>query len=102
MANNEISGPVVTTYLLKWLKNLKNRKFDYRAVFVPETIGSIAYLSKNYQKLKENVIAGFNITCVGDDNSYSFLPSRSGNTLSDIVAKHVLKHYAKAFKEYSF
>ena len=102
LANNEISGPVVTTYLLKWLKNLKNRKFDYRAVFVPETIGSIAYLSKNYQKLKENVLAGFNITCVGDDNSYSFLPSRNGNTLSDIVAKHVLTHYTKAFEEYSF
>jgi len=102
LANNEISGPVVTTYLLKWLKNLKNRKFDYRAVFVPETIGSIAYLSKNYQKLKENVIAGFNITCVGDDNSYSFLPSRNGNTLSDIVAKHVLKHHTKNFEEYSF
>ena len=102
LANNEISGPVVTTYLLKWLKNLKNRKFDYRAVFVPETIGSIAYLSKNYLKLKENVIAGFNITCVGDDNSYSFLPSRNGNTLSDIVAKHVLKHHTKNFEEYSF
>ena len=102
LANNEISGPVVTTYLLKWLKNLKNRKFDYRAVFVPETIGSIAYLSKNYQKLKENVIAGFNITCVGDDNSYSFLPSRDGNTLSDIVAKHVLKYHAQFFEEYSF
>jgi aminopeptidase-like protein len=102
LANNEISGPVVTTYLLKWIKNLKNRRFDYRAVFIPETIGSITYLSKNYQKLKENVTAGFNITCVGDDNAYSFLPSRNGNTLSDIVAKHVLKHHAKDFQEYSF
>ena len=101
MANNELSGPTVTTYLAKWIQS-QPREYTYRIIFIPETIGSITYLSKNYQKLKENVIAGFNITCVGDDNSYSFLPSRDGNTLSDIVAKHVLKHHAKTFEEYSF
>ena len=101
MANNELSGPTVTTYLAKWIQS-QPREYTYRIIFIPETIGSITYLSKNQQKLKENVSAGFNITCVGDDNAYSFLPSRNGSTLSDIVAKHVLKHHAKDFKEYSF
>lgn len=91
MANNELSGVVIATYLSKWLNQRKNY-YSYRIVFVPETIGSITYLSKNLDVLKNNVIAGFNISCVGDDRCYSYLPSRDGETLSDRVAKHVLKH----------
>ena len=46
MANNELSGPILSVFLSQWLKSLKNRKWSYRFIFVPETIGSIAYLSK--------------------------------------------------------
>jgi len=102
MANNEISGIAVTTYLAKWIKDLKKTKYSYRIIFVPETIGSIAYLSKNLKNMKDNIIAGFNITCVGDDRAYSFLPSRKGNTISDIVGKHILKWLDKKYIEYSW
>ena len=102
MANNELSGPTVATYLAKWLSDTKERYYTYRFVFIPETIGSITYLSKNYTHLKKKVIAGFNITCVGDDRSYSYLPSRNGNTISDKVAKHVLKWIEPNYKIYSW
>ena len=52
--------------------------------------------------MKKNIIAGFNITCVGDNRAYSFLPSRNGNTLSDEVAKHVLKWIDPNFKKYTW
>jgi aminopeptidase-like protein len=52
MANNEVSGISVTTYLAAWLSNLQNRFFSYRILFIPETIGSIMYLSKHKNKLK--------------------------------------------------
>ncbi len=101
LANNEISGPTVSTALARHLGSSENN-FTYRFVFLPETIGSITYLSKNYKKLKKNVIAGYNVSCVGDDRTYSFLPSRNGNTISDRAAKHVLKFNTKDFKEYTW
>lgn len=102
MANNEISGPVILTYLAKWLKDLPDKNYTYRIVFVPETIGSITYISKNLKSLKKNVFAGFNISCVGDDRSYSYLPSRDGKTISDEVAKHVLKWIDPNYKKYNW
>ena len=103
MANNEISGPVVTTALAQWLDSLKKkRRYTYRIIFIPETIGSIVYLSKHLDHLKKNVIAGFNITCIGDDRCYSYLPSRNGNTISDQVALHVLKYTDPDFKRYTW
>jgi aminopeptidase-like protein len=101
MANNEISGPCVLTYLTKWILS-KPRKYTYRVVFAPETIGSLAYLSKNLKKMKQNIIAGFNFTCLGDERGYSYLPSRKGNSYADRVAKNVLYHTDKNYVNYSF
>jgi len=102
MANNELSGPVVTTFLVKWLNSIKNRKYTYRIIIIPETIGSITYLSFNYKVMKKNIIAGFNVTCIGDERTYSYLPSRQGDSLSDKVSMHVLKHIYPGYITYSY
>lgn len=52
--------------------------------------------------MKKSIVSGFNISCVGDDRAYSYLPSRSGNTSSDNVGKHVLKHTDSNFKTYTW
>ena len=102
MANNELSGPTVVTFLAKWLQEIGETDYSYRIIFIPETIGSITYLSRNYKDMKNKVFAGFNVTCVGDDRSYSYLPSRNGKTISDLIAKHVLKWIDPNFVKYSW
>ncbi|WP_408642481.1 DUF4910 domain-containing protein [Sinorhizobium chiapasense] len=102
MANNELSGPVVTTAIAKWLLAQPALRYSYRIVFIPETIGSIVYLSRNLDELRSRVFAGFNVSCIGDDRCYSFLPSRAGNTPADVVAQHVLKHIDPDYKRYTW
>ena len=101
MANNELSGPVVTINIAKWLAS-RSRKFTYRIIFIPETIGSITYLSRNLESLKNKVVAGFNISCIGDEGPYACVASRYGNTLADKTAAHVLKHMDGDTRSYSF
>ncbi len=102
MANNELSGPLVSMCLIKYFKRKKLNK-SIRFIFIPETIGSIAYLSKNLDKLKKNVIGGYNLSCVGDDRSHSCMFSKNGTSPSDealIEAYDKLK--IKNYKIYSF
>ena len=102
MANNELSGPVLAVSLAKAMMEKKDRLYTYRFIWIPETIGSIMYLSKHLSEMKQNMIAGFVLSCVGDDRTYSYVPTRKGNTLSDRVAKNVLAFHYPEYKEYTF
>lgn len=101
MANNELSGPCLAAQLAQHLSGLDSY-FSYRFIFIPETIGAICYLSRNLEELQRKVKAGFVLTCVGDEKAWSFMPSISGNTYSDVISKHVLKALKIEFDEYSF
>ena len=101
MANNEISGPTVLTGLLcKLFTGDLDLTHSIRALFIPETIGSIYYLSRNLEQLQKNTIAGLNFTCVGDQRNFTFLPSRLGNTYADRLGRHIIKNVSDDFIEY--
>ena len=102
MANNELSGPVVLNALLDYIKtNYKKRKYTYRFIMQPETIGSIAYLSKFKDELIKKVICGFNLSCVGDERAYSYVSSPFENTLADKAIYSAISKF-RSFKKYSF
>ncbi|HQW70947.1 MAG: DUF4910 domain-containing protein [Saprospiraceae bacterium] len=102
MANNELSGPLVASFIYNQLKTIPNLRYTYKFIFVPETIGSIYYLSKNGENLKENLTAGFVITCIGDPGVFTYKKSRRGDALPDRAAEIILSQTESNFNIIDF
>lgn len=90
MASNELSGPLVSSFLYNKLKSGINRYHTLRFLFVPETIGAIWYLSVNGNRLMKELKAGFVLTCIGDDGAFTYKKSRRGNSVADRCSEYVL------------
>lgn len=103
MGNNETSGMAVTAYLARAIQEMPNRRYSYRFVYAPETIGAVAYISRNLEKLRRSIIAGFVMTCVGDDRAWSILPARQKDCLTERAARYALKQILGVpFTAYSY
>ncbi len=97
MADNECSGLALAAELINTVSAMKDRRYTYRFVFVPETIGSITYLSQDdhVAYLQKHLKAGFVLSCVGDDHDYSMIQSRYADTIADRALLSVLKYKDK-------
>lgn len=102
MANNELSGPLVTTMIYNELKKKKNLRYSYRFVFVPETIGSIAYLKLNGEHFINKLKAGFVVTCIGDNGNFTYKKSKRGNSLTDRAVELVLNQTEQFYTIHDF
>jgi len=102
MANNELSGPIVSMCLIDYFRRFKNLKKTLRFIFIPETIGSITYLNKNLKRLKDDLIGGYNLSCIGDDRNHSCMFSKYNDTQSDKALVKAYKDLKIKFKVYSF
>ena len=101
MANNELSGPLVSLALANYFKKSKPY-YGIRFLFLPETIGSIAYINKNLENLKKKIIGGYVLTCVGDNRAYSYQFTKYMNSISDIAAVEAFKKAKIKYKSYTF
>ena len=102
MANNELSGPIVSMGLIDYFQKKKLSK-TLRFIFIPETLGSIAYLSKNLINLKNNIIGGYNLTCIGDERKHSCMLTKYQNSPSDeAIIEAYKKLNIKDYKIHSF
>lgn len=102
MANDQISGMLVTAFLYNELVKKETRRYTYRFVFIPETIGAITYLFRNGEYMKKNTKAGFVVTCVGDKGNFTYKHTKEANTLTNRCTLQVLKDSNKPYKEIPF
>jgi aminopeptidase-like protein len=90
LADDNLSGIVVATWLAKQLAGMR-RRLSYRFVFVPGTIGAITWLSRNEERTRR-IRAGLVLTCVGDRAGFTYKRSRHGDAGIDLAMEHVLGH----------
>lgn len=95
MANNELSGPLALAFLYRSLAALPNRRYTYRFLIAPETIGVIAFLSKWGDHLKTKLRAGYVLTCCGDRAPITYKMSKHEVCETDRVAKNLLAHHTE-------
>lgn len=100
MANDNLSGMIAWVLLLKYIKSLKT-KFSYRFIIIPETIGSIAYLFNNENKLG-NTLGGFVLTCMSGSGCAGYKKTFLENHKLDDICIKVLKNEFRNLKIYPF
>ena len=100
LCNDNLSGVALGTVLAEVLAN-RPRRYSYRFLFLPVTIGAIAWLALNKAQTKK-VRHGMVLTCVGDRGKLTYKRSRSGHADIDRAAIHILQHGGKDFAVQGF
>lgn len=96
LANDNLSGMAVATMLARRLM-ATSRRFTYRFLFIPGTIGSITWLARN-ETVIPRVRHGLVLSCLGDAGSSTYKQSRRGNAPIDRYVEHVLHHSGSPYK----
>lgn len=96
LCNDNLSGIALAALLAKHLSGAP-RRYSYRFLFIPGTIGSIAWLSLN-QKQAAKIAHGLVLVDVGDGGKLTYKRSRRGDSEIDRAVVNVLKHSGKEFQ----
>ncbi len=101
LCNDNLSGVVLTTFLAKHLLGQARRRFSYRFLFIPETIGAITWLALNevdVPKIRHGLVA----TCLGDPGVPTYKRSRRGRAEIDRAVEHVLRQSGEEYRILDF
>jgi len=101
MANDSLSGVLLTAFLARQLARTKQRKWSYRFIFVPETIGAIAYCAINKEIMKA-IDIGLVITTVGGPGPYGYKQSYDHSHPINKLIEEVLNESGENFLTYPF
>lgn len=100
LCNDNLSGVCVATALAKWMA-AEPRRYSYRFLFAPGTIGAITWLARNQESVK-SLRHGLILTSVGDDGCLTYKRSRRGNAEVDRAVEHILGYYTTDYKVEDF
>jgi aminopeptidase-like protein len=100
LCNDNVSGMALSATLARVLAEVRPR-LTYRFLFVPGTIGSIAWLARNETQV-HRIKHGLVVACVGDPGAMTYKRSRRGDAEIDRAVEHVLAHSGKAFSVRDF
>lgn len=101
MANDSLSGVLLTTFLARYIANLKDRHWSYRIVFVPETIGAIAYCACNETTMKR-IDIGLVITTVGGPGTFGYKQSFDSSHPLNAMIEDVFRDTQTEFVTFPF
>jgi len=96
MVNDDLAGVSVLVEIVKELMK-KNNRYTYKCLFLPETIGSIAYLSQN-EEIIPKMKYGIFLEMLGNKNSHALQLSKQGHTRIDRIANYVMKKNLDDFR----
>ena len=105
LANDNLSGIAVLVEIAKYLNSISHH-YTYRLIFAPGTIGSITWLARNEDKIKQ-IKHGLVISCVGDAGSFTYKCSRQkgveiNNVVSYVLKNSKLPHIVENFSPYGY
>lgn len=100
LANDNLSGVSLLTFLARELQQT-DRRFSYRFLFIPGTIGSITWLALNEEKTR-NISHGLVASLLGDPGGFTYKRSRRGNAVIDRAVEHVLRHSGHPYRVMDF
>lgn len=93
LANDNLSGLVVATFLARYLFG-RDLRYSYRFLFIPGTIGAITWLARNRENVGR-IRHGLVLTCIGDAGGFHYKKSRRGDAEIDHAVAHVLHHQSE-------
>jgi aminopeptidase-like protein len=100
LANDNLSGIAIATTLAQQLSQVA-RRYSYRFIFIPATIGSITWLSQN-EAITDRIKHGLVLSCLGDPGTSTYKKSRRGDAEIDRAVLHVLKHAGADYQAIDF
>jgi aminopeptidase-like protein len=101
MANDSLSGVLLTAFLARYLASLERRHWSYRIVFVPETLGAIAYCAAN-EKTTKNIDMGLVVTTVGGKGKIGYKQSWNAAHVINRLIEEVFREAGEDFITYPF
>lgn len=101
MANDSLSGVLLTAFLARYLNGLKDRRWSYRVAFVPETIGALAYCAANETAMKQ-IDMGLVVTTVGGPGPIGYKQSWNPSHFINRLIEEVFDDVGLSYKTYPF